>query len=141
MSWLDEWAAIKVEAFRTGVDPYFLAAIRKTENGGPGKEFGVLAVSAPTFQDQLRVCAATVRHRLVEYNQNHPVFASYRCPNGESVLIYVQGFIGYLGSIYAPVDAGNDPNGLNLNWVRNVTWQYQHLIDAAHNGVLRDSMS
>lgn len=32
--------------------------------------------------------------------------------------------IAQIGSIYAPVGAGNDPTNLNSNWVRNVTALY-----------------
>lgn len=33
-------------------------------------------------------------------------------------------FIAFLGSRYCPVGAENDPTGLNVNWVRNVTRLY-----------------
>ena len=33
-------------------------------------------------------------------------------------------FIEFLGSRYCPVGAGNDPKGLNKNWVRNVKYYY-----------------
>lgn len=33
-------------------------------------------------------------------------------------------FIAFLGKAYAPIGASNDPNGLNKNWVNNVTKIY-----------------
>ena len=29
-------------------------------------------------------------------------------------------FVAFLGSHYAPLNCENDPNGLNVNWIRNV---------------------
>lgn len=34
-------------------------------------------------------------------------------------------FIQFLGEIYAPVGASNDPTGLNKNWIYNVTYFYR----------------
>ena len=31
-------------------------------------------------------------------------------------------FLGYLAAHYAPLNASNDPNGLNRNWIRNVSY-------------------
>lgn len=35
-------------------------------------------------------------------------------------------FIAFLGSRYAPLNAKNDPRGLNKNWVKNVRRFYEH---------------
>ena len=37
----------------------------------------------------------------------------------------VKGYLAYLGSKYAPIGAKNDPNGLNRNWVTNVSKLYK----------------
>lgn len=50
----EQEAIIRI-ARQAGVDPRLLAAVRLTENGGPGREFGVLSVPAPTYDDQERV--------------------------------------------------------------------------------------
>ena len=34
-------------------------------------------------------------------------------------------FIVYLGKIYCPVGADNDPNGLNKHWIKNVNHYYR----------------
>lgn len=80
-----------------------LAAIRLAENGGPGREFGVLTPEAQRFaNDPLRSfttqamwAAGTIKKR-------------YR------------GDIDEFANIWAPVGVKNDPTGLNKNWPRNV---------------------
>ena len=135
MTWASEWQLILVAAARYGLSPHFIGAIRKTENGGEGKEFGVLSVSAPNYEDQLRVCCQTVRHRLIAYDMDDQSLVSYTAPNGDIVVIYSPAFITYLASIYAPSGANNDPNSLNRNWSRNVSWWLIHLLDADHQAV------
>lgn len=132
MTWDEEYALIKAAAYRYGLDAHFIAAIRKVENGGTGKEFGVLAISAPTYADQLRVACATVKHRLVQYNQNEPALYTYIAPDGDGVVIYSPAFIDWFASIWAPGGAGNDPHDLNRNWSNNCKYQYVHLLDAEH---------
>ena len=55
--WQDEEALIRIAAAKYGLDWHLVAAIRKAENGGAGKEFGVLSVKAPTYVHSL-TCAA-----------------------------------------------------------------------------------
>lgn len=80
-----------------------LFAIRLAESGGPGRELGVLAPQAQRFRGdhaksldlQARWCAGTIRKR---YTGDLEAFAAR----------------------WAPLDATNDPKGLNRNWVANV---------------------
>lgn len=133
--WQDEMALIKIAAKQFGVDPYFIAAIRKCENGGPGREFGVLSVPAPTYAEQLDVCCRSVRHRLNEYTadvQAAAVAVLHETPGGANVLVYSHDFIEWFSRIWAPQGAANDPTGLNANWARNVWYQYLHLVDLEH---------
>lgn len=82
-----------------------VAAIRYAENGGKGKEYGILHPRVkPTYRSQAGWCAATVQK-----NYDRWVKAGRK---GE--------FIVFLGNRYCPVGAENDPNGLNKNWVKNV---------------------
>ena len=113
MTWDDEVAAIKEMAQRRGVDWAFVAAIRKAENGGDGRQFGVLSVEAATYEDQLMVCCNSVAHRLDEYPAN-PV------GRRDGRLVYREGFIDYFARHWAPIGADNDPSGLNANWTNNV---------------------
>ena len=82
-----------------------VAAIRYAENGGKGKEYGILHPRVkPTYRSQAGWCAATVQK-----NYDRWVKAGRK---GE--------FVVFLGNRYGPVGAENDPNGLNKNWVKNV---------------------
>ena len=81
-----------------------LAAIRRAENGGPGKEFGIMDSRADTLDGQAGWCAATVRNtyaRWLATDQSVP-------------------FLVYRRDRYAPLGADNDPTNLNENWLRNV---------------------
>jgi len=111
---LFEQAAIFGAADQYALDARFLAAIRLQENGGPGREFGVLSVSAPTYADQLDWAARTVVHRLTTYEQG--TGQSPLDPDGR----YSSPFINYFAGIYAPVGAKNDPRNLNQWWPGNV---------------------
>jgi hypothetical protein len=85
-----------------------VAAIRYAENGGAGKEFGILNSKANTYRKQAGWCAATVQ-------KNWDRWMKAGCK---------EAFIDYLGKIYCPVGAENDPNGLNAHWVKNVRHWY-----------------
>lgn len=82
-----------------------VAAIRFAENGGKGREYGILDKRVDrTYRSQAGWCAATVQ-------KNYDRWCNLEKP-GE--------FIDYLGSRYCPVGADNDPTGLNKHWVGNV---------------------
>ena len=81
-----------------------VAAIRYAENGGKGKEYGILHPRVKPSQLASDRCAATVQK-----NYDRWVKAGRK---GE--------FIVFLGNRYCPVGAENDPNGLNKNWTKNV---------------------
>src|SRR5882672_3634835 len=89
-------------ALSVGVDARLLAAIRKAENGGPGREFGILSVAAPTYQQQAQIAANTIRNTMTRYQD-----ATGASPTQSSGRLS-PAFIAYLGAKYAPVGAGND---------------------------------
>jgi hypothetical protein len=62
-----EKVLIRDAASRAAVDPRFLGALRRAENGGPGREFGVLSVSAPTYENQVRLAAASIRRNVERF--------------------------------------------------------------------------
>jgi hypothetical protein len=130
--WQDEAALIKIAAAKYGLDWHFVAAIRKAEDGGPGREFGVLSVKAPTYGAQLDLCCQTVRHRLVQYDQDSQALALHQAPDGKQTVVYAPDFISWFAGIWAPNGASNDPDGLNRNWSRNVGYWYLHLTDLEH---------
>ena len=120
----EEQRIIVDTARRYGVDPAFLAAIRKTENGGPGREFGVLSVAAPTYQDQANVAAQTIANTLNRYRLNtgqEPIGADGKYTSAFTEY-FSRGGPGYAG--YAPLGALNDLTGLNYNHLGNMLSWY-----------------
>ena len=84
-----------------------VAAIRFAENGGRGREYGILHDRCePTYRSQAGWCAATVQ-------KTYDRWVKLGMP-GE--------FVCHLGARYCPVGADNDPTGLNKNWVSNVQY-------------------
>lgn len=126
MNWSDEWALIRSAALAHGIDPYFVAAIRKAENGGPGREFGVLSVKAPTYRDQLEECCTTIRRRMAEHQ---PTISMRIMTNGHGRICLPDAWIAWFGSRWAPVGAPNDPHRLNENWAHNVMILYHQGMD------------
>lgn len=113
INWTTEKPLIRVAAIAKGVDPAFLMAIRQTENGGSGIEFGVEPPGQYDYNGQLSMAVATVAHRLQSYPGN-PLTR-----NSNNQVVYNDKFIAYFASIWAPVGASNDPNSLNANWHTN----------------------
>ena len=82
-----------------------VAAIRYAENGGKGREYGILHPRVkPTYRSQAGWCAATVQKSWDRWQK----------AGGKG------DFIDHLGNRYCPVGADNDPTGLNRHWKRNV---------------------
>ena len=113
-----EKVLIKDAASRAAVDPRFLGALRRAENGGPGREFGVLSVSAPTYEDQVRLAAASIRRNVERFE------ASGRVAVDPATGRYSEEFIRFFSNRYAPVGAANDPTGLNQHHARNLIRLY-----------------
>ena len=114
-----EQQAILNMAAHIGVPATFLAAIRIAENGRAGREFGVLSEAADTYEAQCRIAALSVRnnqYRFVERFQRWPVDAK----GGLS-----EEFTKFMASRWAPINATNDPDGLNAHWPKNVWRVYQ----------------
>ena len=85
-----------------------LLAIRKAESGPAGTEFGVLNPKAK--DTNLRTQAGWAAATIVK---NHVRWVKAGKP-GE--------FTAFLAKRYCPIGAGNDPQGLNRHWERNVRW-------------------
>lgn len=112
IDWTTEYPKIQAAALKYGVNPYFICAIRVAENGGPGREFGVLSVPAPTYDDQLRVCCVTVAHRMALYQG--------RAHDRVGVVsIMSREFVRWFAQLWAPIGADNDAGNLNTNWYTN----------------------
>ena len=127
INWSLEWPEIVNVAADYAVDPMFVAAIRRAENGGPGKEYGVLSEPVDGYQGQLRACCGTVRMKLAHYGPNP--FTVIQGPKVQR-LVYSRTFLEWFAygdaneSGWCPKGAENDPNNLNLNWTRNVAAGY-----------------
>ncbi len=121
-----EYEHIKRIAQRYFVDPRFILAIRCAEDGGPGREFGVLSISAPTWDDQCRATCLSVLNAVIrglDLHVNILQALSDRCK-----FEYTPSFIRLFAARWAPEDAANDPNQLNNNWARNVSLIYAQLL-------------
>ena len=84
-----------------------VAAIRHSENGRAGREYGILHPKAlgKSYRTQAGWCAATVQKH---YDRWHKAGRK-----GD--------FLESLARRYCPVGADNDPTGLNKHWLKNVT--------------------
>jgi len=107
----DETTIIRTAAERNdcyGDDYLILLAIRKAENGGPGKEFGVKHPKAwgTDLDTQAGWAAATIVKNRARYES---------CSSHGD-------FIEFLGNRYCP--ASVDPVG-NVNWKKNVRHWYE----------------
>lgn len=114
----DEDAQIREAAGRAGIDARFLHALRRAENGGPGREFGVLSVPAPTYDEQARVAAESIRRSTERFERTgrqaiDPVTGRY-----------TEAFIRFFSKRWAPVGAANDPKGLNQYHAGNLLRLY-----------------
>lgn len=132
MTWDEELIRITAVAYAHGVDPLFIAAIRRHENGPsaaerkpdgtpahPFGEFGCPTAGAPDYMSQLSMCVKTVRNRLIEHEFPFwPIIVQAQVPYRR--LAYTKLFVEQLAKSYCPVGARNDPTGLNQNWPASV---------------------
>ncbi len=82
----------------------------KTAEGN--NNYGILSVPCNKGADCRKVCRNTVRKTWGRF------LRSKGLKKGNSSQLYA--FVDFLGNRYCPVGAKNDPNGLNVNWKRNV---------------------
>ena len=93
------------------VNPFALIlAIRESERGRPGCEFGVMHPEAreTNLRTQAEWAIGTVKKNLERFEKQTEE----------------KDFITFLGKRYAPVGAENDPENLNQNWIKNVRYWY-----------------
>lgn len=117
----EEWPKIRKVALMHGIDPLFICAVRKQENGdasGTWGEFGLKNSPYLGYNKQLEGCVKTLRTYLNEYLRNP--FVIQQTDAGFRRLVYSDLVIMHIANRYAPVGALNDPTHLNENWRLNV---------------------
>ncbi len=114
-----EAAVIAQEADRTSVDPALLVALRRAENGAPGREFGVLSAAADGLEAQARVAATTVRNNVARFERGGGIAVD------PATRRYTEDFLRFFSARYAPVGAANDPSGLNRHHAANLIALYR----------------
>ncbi|MDD5213304.1 MAG: NlpC/P60 family protein [Candidatus Gracilibacteria bacterium] len=113
-----ELSSIIKKGVEYSIDPMFLISLRKIENGGSGREFGVMNPSMDTFDGQLNMACRIIQDNMNKYKRvtgENPI-ASADTFSGE--------FVAYLSNIYAPIGASDDPNNLNKNHFTNLISSY-----------------
>jgi len=91
-----------------------LVALRKTENGGPGREYGVLSLPAPTYEKQLEIAGNSLRNSEMRARK-----AGLR--TRDALGFYTEDFLLFFSARWAPVNgATNDPHGLNRHHAANL---------------------
>ena len=91
-----------------------VAAIRYAENGGPGREYGILHPRVkPTYRSQAGWAVCTVRNHWDRYIKK----------GGDPK--DMDAFIVDLGARYCPLDDPRDKDGLNKHWIPNVKKFYR----------------
>lgn len=119
----EEYPVIIKAAQRNGIEPHhherlaMLFAIRRAENGGHGKQFGVLAKNAgakkgETFLQSLDRQAGHASVGVLNGEKRHQEHIA----SGGTM-----GFVEHFGKRWAPQGVANDPTNLNKHWVKNVT--------------------
>ncbi|MEN6455801.1 MAG: hypothetical protein ABFD10_16245 [Prolixibacteraceae bacterium] len=101
------------------VKPYaFMLAVRMTEQGRAGREFGVMAQGA--IDTDLETQAEWTMSTLVKDTKR---WYADTLANGKKKSDYA-GFIFYFGDKWCPIGADNDPNNLNQYWIPNFQKYY-----------------
>jgi len=90
-------------------DAQIADAIYLAEGGAKAKvPYGILSVKVKDEAEARQVCLNTIRNNHKRYaDYGHKQYATY---------------LEFLASRYCPIGAGNDPKGLNQNWLKNVKY-------------------
>ena len=113
MTWAEELKKIAEQANGDASMFCALVALRKTESGKPGKEFGVLSEVAKTYDAQLRVACNSIKMAIVRAIDKGIVVK-------DQYGFYTVDFLNDFSARWAPIGVVNDPNNLNANHARNL---------------------
>jgi hypothetical protein len=117
MPLLNECALIARAAQKHNVPAAVLCALRIAENGGPGREFGVLSIPATTYEAQVDIAAKSFSNSEKRYR------ALGKDPFGEDGR-YTEDFLRHFSARWAPIGALNDPANLNTHHAQNIIDAY-----------------
>mgnify|MGYP001577751705 CR=1 FL=1 len=102
---------------------FLLLAIRCAEQGGPGKEMGVLDARANTLEKQIRWARNTILNNEKRFEKK----AGKPARHPETSL-FTDEYMEFFAGRWAPIGASNDPTGLNVNWLRNARFFHSKCI-------------
>lgn len=94
---------------------FLLIAIRMTEQGGPGREMGVLDKKANTLEKQVHWARNTILSKEKTYAGKEGGRARHPTTG-----LFTDDFLVFFSGKYAPLGADNDPTGLNKNHLKNL---------------------
>lgn len=120
-SWIEELERIAEEAAGDAGLYVALVALRKTENGPDGNQFGVMSIldshgrdAVTTYDGELRVAAKSFRNREREWRKQ-------ALEPRDRYGFFTDPFLRAFSSRWAPTHgAANDPKGLNANHALNL---------------------
>ena len=122
MTWREEVSAMRIESRGNWTVFAVLLALRKTENGGPGLEFGVKSAVAPNYAQQLHLAANSIRNAITRAEAEG---LAVRTPDG----YLTDEVLAAFSHRYAPVvGATDDPHALNANHLPNLRAFHAHVI-------------
>src|SRR6266850_2047236 len=117
MNWSDELAAMLAESRGDLACFVGLVSLRLVENGGEGREFGVIEPPAPLYAQQLHIA----KHSF----QNHEHRCALLMPIRDPVTgLYRDEFLRAFSAHWAPIGVENDPHNLNVNHAPNLVATY-----------------
>ena len=87
--------------------PQWVEAIHKAEGND---NYGILSIKCEKGEGCRKICANTVRNNYKRWLKTEQTDT----------------FIHFLANRFAPLQASNDPDNLNVNWERNVSFFLQH---------------
>ncbi len=124
-------------ALRQGIDPHVLFALRKTENGGAGLEFGIKSVEAKDYINQLNMAARSIRNSMTRFRNQFPESEIYH--DGQAPKLSLK-FLAFFSTRYSPPGEG----GVNVNHLPNMAKIYGKSrgidFDFSNLNSLRDKM-
>jgi len=89
-------------------DEQIASAIYQAEGGRKSQyPYGIRSIKCDTKAECKKICIKTIKNNRKRFARDSKGFTYY---------------LQFLASRYCPVGAGNDPRGLNKNWLKNVEY-------------------